>query len=49
MEEGGLPDEEVLKKERKKNIELLGRGLKIGTTHTPLEEGLVRYVRLTFM
>ena len=47
--EGGLPNEEVLKKERKKNTKLLRRGLKSETTHAPLKEGLVRHVRLTFM
>ena len=47
--ERGLPDEEVLKKERKKNTKLLERGLKTGTTHDPIEEGLVGHVRLTFM
>ena len=48
MERGGLPDHEVLKKETKKNTELLGRGLKTGSTHAP-EEGLVRHVRFIFM
>ena len=46
---GGLPDHEVLKEENNKSTKLLGRGLKTGTTHVALEEGLVRHVRFIFM
>ena len=49
IERGRLRDHEVLKKENNKNTKLLGQGLKTGTTHVALEEGLVRHVRFTFM
>ena len=39
---GGGGDQEVCKKKKEKNINLLGRGLKTETTQATLEEGFAR-------
>ena len=46
---GGLPDQEVLKKENEKNINLLRRGLKTGTTQAALEEDFARQAGFTLV